>query len=33
MTNEILHSRIEDRFNDIFETPPDVPMYIKDNLA
>lgn len=32
MTNEILHSRIEDRFNDIFETPPEVPQYIYDNL-
>lgn len=33
MTNEILHSRIESRFNDIFETPPEVPQYIYDNLS
>jgi len=33
MTNEILHSRIEERFNDIFETPPEVPSYIYDNLS
>jgi len=33
MTNEILHSRIEERFNDIFETPPEVPSYIHDNLS
>lgn len=33
MSNEILHSRIESRFNDIFETPPEVPQYIHDNLS
>jgi len=33
MTNEILHSRIQDRFNDIFENPPEVPQYIIDNLS
>ncbi|MEE3950606.1 DEAD/DEAH box helicase family protein [Peribacillus frigoritolerans] len=32
MSNEILHSRIEKRFNDIFESPPDVPSYINENL-
>lgn len=33
MSNEILHARIEKRFNDIFETPPEVPKYICDNLS
>ncbi|MEQ2528907.1 DEAD/DEAH box helicase family protein [Bacillaceae bacterium CLA-AA-H227] len=33
MSNEILHSRIQDRFNDIFENPPEVPQYIIDNLS
>lgn len=32
MSNEILHSRIQERFNDIFENPPEVPNYIVDNL-
>lgn len=32
MSNELLHSRIVKRFNDVFETPPDVPKYIYDNL-
>ncbi|HFK1457211.1 DEAD/DEAH box helicase family protein [Bacillus cereus] len=32
MINEILHSRIEKRFNDIFEIPPEIPNYISDNL-
>ncbi|MEN7434525.1 DEAD/DEAH box helicase family protein [Bacillus velezensis] len=32
MVKEILHSRIEKRFNDIFEAPPEVPAYISDNL-
>ncbi|MFD1926458.1 DEAD/DEAH box helicase family protein [Sporosarcina siberiensis] len=33
MSNEILHARIETRFNDIFEKPPEVPQYIYDNLS
>ncbi|MGN7299085.1 DEAD/DEAH box helicase family protein [Ferdinandcohnia sp. SAFN-114] len=33
MSNEILHNRIGRRFNDIFETPPEVPKYIHDNLS
>lgn len=33
MSNEILHARIEKRFNDIFETPPEVPDYIYSNLS
>ncbi|WP_335869195.1 DEAD/DEAH box helicase family protein [Bacillus sp. 2205SS5-2] len=33
MSNEILHSRIEKRFNDIFETPPEIPDYIYSNLS
>ncbi|WP_240377294.1 DEAD/DEAH box helicase family protein [Bacillus piscicola] len=33
MSNEILHRRIEDQFNSLFVTPPDVPDYIKDNLS
>lgn len=33
MTNEILHSKIEEQFNSIFVTPPDVPQYIIDNLS
>lgn len=32
MSNQILHSKIEERFNDIFENPPEVPQYIIDNL-
>lgn len=32
VSNEILHARIESRFNDIFETPPEVPKYVYDNL-
>ncbi|HDR3491785.1 TPA: DEAD/DEAH box helicase family protein [Bacillus wiedmannii] len=32
MSNELLHSRIENRFNDIFENPPEVPEYILENL-
>ncbi|MCM3799779.1 DEAD/DEAH box helicase family protein [Caldibacillus thermoamylovorans] len=32
MSNEILHTRIQERFNDIFENPPEVPNYIIDNL-
>jgi type III restriction enzyme len=33
MSNEILHARIEQRFHDIFEKPPEVPNYIYDNLS
>ncbi|WP_368506173.1 DEAD/DEAH box helicase family protein [Bacillus cereus] len=33
MSNEILHARIEKRFNDIFETPPEIPDYIYANLS
>ncbi|MDQ0186676.1 DEAD/DEAH box helicase family protein [Cytobacillus sp. FSL R5-0569] len=33
MSNEILHTRIEKRFNDIFETPPEIPDYLYDNLS
>lgn len=33
MSNEILHARIEKRFNDIFETPPEIPDYLYDNLS
>ncbi|MEE6132835.1 DEAD/DEAH box helicase family protein [Priestia sp. GS2] len=33
MSNEILHARIEKRFNDIFEIPPEVPDYIYANLS
>lgn len=33
MSNEILHARIEMRFNDIFETPPELPDYIYTNLS
>jgi type III restriction enzyme len=33
MINEILHSRIEKRFKDIFEKPPEVPEYIYHNLS
>ena len=33
MSNEILHSRIEKRFNDIFETPPEIPDYLHANLS
>ncbi|MET3321039.1 UNVERIFIED_ORG: type III restriction enzyme [Peribacillus simplex] len=33
MSNEILHARIEKRFNDIFETPPEIPEYINENLG
>ena len=33
MSNEILHTRIEKRFNDIFETPPEIPDYIYANLS
>jgi len=33
MSNEILHTRIQNRFNDIFESPPEVPQYIIDNLS
>lgn len=33
MSNEILHSKIQDRFNDIFENPPEVPQYIINNLS
>ena len=33
MSNEILHARIEERFNDIFENPPEVPQYIIENLS
>nr|WP_318540252.1 DEAD/DEAH box helicase family protein [Terribacillus saccharophilus] len=33
MVKEILHARIEKRFNDIFETPPEIPLYIHDNLS
>ena len=32
MSKEILHTRIENRFNEIFETPPEVPNYIYDNV-
>jgi len=33
MSNEILHARIDKRFNDIFETPPEIPNFIYDNLS
>ncbi|MFJ6264136.1 DEAD/DEAH box helicase family protein [Lysinibacillus xylanilyticus] len=33
MSKEILHARIEKRFNDIFETPPEIPNYIYANLS
>lgn len=33
LSNEILHTRIQNSFNDIFENPPDVPQYIIDNLS
>lgn len=33
MSNEILHTRIEKRFNDIFETPPEIPVYLYSNLS
>lgn len=33
MSNEILHARIEKRFNDIFETPPEIPNYVYENLS
>ncbi|WMV74960.1 DEAD/DEAH box helicase family protein [Geobacillus thermodenitrificans] len=33
MSNEILHTRIQNRFKDIFENPPEVPQYIIDNLS
>lgn len=33
MSNEILHSRIANRFNDLFEVPPEIPNYIYDNLS
>ncbi|MGO4695336.1 DEAD/DEAH box helicase family protein [Paenibacillus sp. 2TAB26] len=33
MNNEILHARIEKRFNDIFETPPEIPNYLYSNLS
>ncbi|MEX0598603.1 MAG: DEAD/DEAH box helicase family protein, partial [Candidatus Paceibacterota bacterium] len=32
MSNEILHARIVSRFDDIFETPPEIPNYIYNNL-
>lgn len=32
MSNEILHARITNRFQDIFETPPEIPDYISGNL-
>ena len=33
MSNKILHAQIEERFNSIFETPPEIPQYIYDNLS
>ncbi|MCM3619827.1 DEAD/DEAH box helicase family protein [Sutcliffiella horikoshii] len=33
MSNEILHARIEKRFNDLFENPPEIPDYLNDNLS
>lgn len=33
MSSEILHSRIEKRFNDIFENPPEIPDYLRSNLS
>lgn len=33
MSNEILHKRIEDQFNLLFVTPPEVPDYVVDNLS
>ncbi|MGK9045717.1 MULTISPECIES: DEAD/DEAH box helicase family protein [Staphylococcaceae] len=33
MSNEILHKKIEEQFNSLFNTPPGVPEYIKDNLS
>lgn len=32
MTNRILHTRIKERLSSIFETPKEIPNYIKDNL-
>lgn len=32
MSNEILHARITNRFQDLFETPPEIPDYITSNL-
>jgi len=33
MSNEILHKKIEDQFNTLFVTPPEVPSYVLDNLS
>ncbi|MFC3899659.1 DEAD/DEAH box helicase family protein [Aliicoccus persicus] len=33
MSNEILHKRIEEQFNSLFVTLPDVPDYVQDNLS
>jgi type III restriction enzyme len=33
MSNEILHTRVEKRFNDIFETLPEIPDYLSANLS
>jgi len=33
VSNEILHKKIEEQFNSLFNTPPEVPDYIKDNLS
>ena len=32
MNNEILHKRIEDQFNTLFTTPPDIPDYVLSNI-
>ncbi|VXC00755.1 Restriction endonuclease subunit R [Exiguobacterium sp. 8A] len=32
MSKEILHTRIEERFKDIFDQPPEVPDYLQKNL-
>lgn len=33
MSNEILHKKIEDQFNTLFVTPPEIPNYVVDNLS
>src|SRR5699024_6498977 len=33
MSNEILHKKIDDQFNTLFVTPPEVPNYVVDNLS
>ena len=33
INNEILHKKIENQFNSLFVTPPEIPVYITDNLS